>query len=113
MLWALRLGSQRTYRDQVSKEFLLRAGFDASRDQVVPDLVFGLPANPTGGRLPVGMPPRTVGLGVMGYYGWRLNPRSGEPIYAAYVAKLKEFVRWLLERGYAIRLLTGQLPGPH
>jgi polysaccharide pyruvyl transferase WcaK-like protein len=37
------------------------------------------------------------------------KPDSGEPIYQGYIEKLKDFVLWLLDQGYFIRLLTGNL----
>jgi polysaccharide pyruvyl transferase WcaK-like protein len=53
--------------------------------------------------------PRRIGLGVIGYYGPAHDTVGGQPIYQAYVAKLKHFVQWLLSQGYSIRLLTGDL----
>ena len=110
MLRALRLADYRSYRDQASLEYVRGVGFDTSGDQVYPDLVFGLPHIANTPRLPAAARPQSVGLGVIGYYGWLHEPNTGEPLYLAYVAKLKEFVGWLLDQNYSVRLLTGDLP---
>jgi polysaccharide pyruvyl transferase WcaK-like protein len=43
----------------------------------------------------------------MSYFGWLKAHVNGDNIYRAYLAKLNEFLTWLLERGHNIRLLTG------
>ena len=71
MLSALRLANYRSYRDEISMMYLESVGFETKGDKVFPDLVFSLPnkvasqphKNP-GENL-------TIGLGVIGYYGWR------------------------------------------
>ena len=45
----------------------------------------------------------------MAYYGWSNDPREGQSIYDAYVAKMAGFVCWLLERGHPVRLLMGEI----
>lgn len=109
MLNALQTASYRSYRDRASQEYLQRVGFNTTNDSVYPDLVFSLPTPtgmPTAARLPI----QTIGLGVIGYYGWRHDQRLGEPLYQAYINKLQQFAGWLLDQGYSIRLLTGDYP---
>jgi polysaccharide pyruvyl transferase WcaK-like protein len=110
MLAALRQAHYRSYRDQQSKDYLAGIGFDTRTDQVYPDLVFSLPPARLAVYGPPLAPPRTVGVGVMGYYGWSNSPQSGEGIYAEYIAKLSRFCGWLLGQGYAVHLLTGEMP---
>lgn len=110
MLRALGQADYRTYRDQVSLEYLRSVGFVHAEDQVYPDLVFSwpedaLPATP----LPA-TPPQVIGVGVMGYYGWRNQQGQGEEIYRTYYGKLRTFVAWLLAEGYAVRLIIGETP---
>lgn len=99
------LAHYRSYRDKLSKEFMLAIGFPAQLDRVYPDLAFGLdmPATPE----PMPGEALTVGIGVMTYYGWRNDAAQGEATYSAYVAMMTEFVRWLLASGYRVRVLTG------
>jgi polysaccharide pyruvyl transferase WcaK-like protein len=108
MLTPLKWGSYRSYRDVVSKQYLESVGFDTDGDEVYPDLVFSLPMAEAQRLTPAAVSPRTIGLGVMGYYGWHLE--GGERLYGEYLAKLKGVAHWLLERGYKLRLLTGQMP---
>jgi polysaccharide pyruvyl transferase WcaK-like protein len=110
MTAALRKAHSRSYRDQQSKDYLAGIGFDTRSDHVYPDLVFSLPPARMPSHRPPATPPRTVGVGVMGYYGWSNSPQAGEGIYAEYVQKLSHFCTWLLERGYAVHLLVGELP---
>ncbi len=85
-------------------------GFCDQSDEVFPDLAFSLPGRHALGCRPVPSKPRTIGVGVMGYYGWRNSQQHGAHIYAEYVAKMGKFVVWLLEQGYAVHLLTGEVP---
>ena len=48
-----------------------------------------------------------VGLGVMTYHGWLKDDQRGPEIYRTYLGKLAQFTLWLLDRGYCVRLLTG------
>lgn len=107
-LRALKMAHYRSYRDKASFQFLNSIGFDTSKDSLYPDLVFSLPMPGTGlTRFPDA--PKRIGLGVIGYYGEHFDIVKGQPIYREYVNKLKNIVRWLLENGYHIRLLTGDL----
>jgi polysaccharide pyruvyl transferase WcaK-like protein len=105
---ALALADYRSYRDAFSKEYLFRIGFDTRRDFVYPDLAFSLkPRIPDGldGR-PHG---RVVGVGLMDYYGTRSSPARGEEVYRRYVEKTAAFVGWLLDRGYTVQMLIGDV----
>jgi polysaccharide pyruvyl transferase WcaK-like protein len=108
MRWAARAAHYRSYRDGVSKTFMESIGLAAARDDpVYPDIAFRLPApgpiRPHGedGR------PLTIGVGVMTYCGWRNDLGRGAGTYATYLAKMTDFVGWLLDRGRIVRLLMG------
>lgn len=99
------LAGYRSYRDQVSRDFIESIGLDVSRDPVVADIVFALT-----------LPERThrrsssrlrVGLGVMSYRGWSKKDEHGDAIYQAYLDRLARFAAWLLEQDHDVRLLTG------
>ncbi|UCI21319.1 polysaccharide pyruvyl transferase family protein [Mesorhizobium sp. B2-1-8] len=111
--WMLRSAAAwayfRSFRDQISKDFLASLGIDTSRDNLYPDLVFKLPTplpvqDDTGGKL------TTVGVGLMNYNGWRAGARSGSDtsIYQTYIEKMARFVTSLLDRGYRVRLIIGE-----
>jgi polysaccharide pyruvyl transferase WcaK-like protein len=104
---AARLCDYRSYRDPESRENTARFGVAVANDPILPDLAFSLPADALPEAPPVNWPPRKVGLGVMGYYGWNQAEGPGERIYQEYLAKMKDFVRWLLDRGHSVRLLVG------
>ncbi|MGH3829537.1 MAG: polysaccharide pyruvyl transferase family protein [Pseudonocardiaceae bacterium] len=99
---AARLAHYRSYRDTFSKDAMRRMGVDTSGDDVYPDLAFALPAPPD-----VSVALKTVGVGVMAYYGGNDDRQRADEIHSSYVAKTKYFVRWLVDNGYRIRLLTG------
>ena len=102
---AIGAASFRSYRDTISKEFMESIGFDTRNDPVYPDLAFKLPSPRAASVDDTGT--LTVGVGVMAYYGWRNDTGRGAVIYRAYLEKMTAFVRWLLERGHRVRLLTG------
>lgn len=110
MVEALRSAQYRSYRDQLSREYLASVGFFDHGDQVCPDLAFSLPDRHERGWRPATSQPQTIGVGVMGYYGWRNSQQHGAHIYDEYVAKIGRFTAWLLEQGYAVHLLTGEIP---
>jgi polysaccharide pyruvyl transferase WcaK-like protein len=108
MMRALRLANSRSFRDRVSRDFVASQGIDTTDDRVVPDLVFGLTSDVVGRSVPPATSPRTIGVGLMGYFGWTNHEKSGAEIYTRYVQGISRFVLWLLERGYRIRLLIGE-----
>jgi polysaccharide pyruvyl transferase WcaK-like protein len=92
----------RSFRDEASREVLMRRGLDTSGDPVYPDLVYSLPVNPD-----TPADSCTVGVGVMAYYGGNEDRDRAEEIYAAYVSAMKSFVRWLIDSGRSVRLFSG------
>ena len=43
----------------------------------------------------------------MRYYGWRGDREQGADIYRTYLQKLVQFVLWLLDNQFHVRLLIG------
>jgi polysaccharide pyruvyl transferase WcaK-like protein len=89
-----------TLRDQNSATALRGLGVETSYEQVYPDLAFALPAQAT-------QHPRcpSVGVGLINYFDWRGSPAEREN----YERTMISLVEWLLEEGYAVRLLTGDM----
>ena len=103
---AMRLADYRSCRDVSSKKFIKSIGLKADDDPIFPDLVFDLPAPPSNHQPFKEM---VVGIGIMNYRGWRNDPIKGDGIYRTYIDKIAAFTAWILERGYSVRLLTGDL----
>lgn len=99
--WAARLAHYRSFRDAMSRDAMRAMGVHTSRDEVYPDLVFSLP-EPT-------EPAEhgTVGVGVMDFHGGNDDRRRAEEIHRSYLDGVRGFVRWLVDGGYRVRLLTG------
>lgn len=103
-----RLVFYRSFRDSYSRDVMRQRGIDTSRDRVFPDLVFGIPT-------PSFDPgdPQLVGVGVMDYHGSNDDrPRAGE-IHDGYVRAMTQFIRWLLDHGYRVRLFGGDSRADH
>jgi polysaccharide pyruvyl transferase WcaK-like protein len=102
---AARLASYRSYRDVLSLWAMRERGVDVSGDRVYPDLAFGIP-------VPLYPPSdeKTVAIGVMAFYGGNDDRKVAAELHAAYAARLKRFVRWLVDGGYSVRLFIGD---PH
>jgi polysaccharide pyruvyl transferase WcaK-like protein len=107
MLAALRLAHRRTYRERAALDYLQHRGFETSHDAIYPDLAFSLDPSRWPGGPDQARTPARVGLGLIRYLGWRHDPAEGEPVFRSYMEKVKSFLRWLLERGHAVRLLVG------
>lgn len=89
-----------TLRDHHSAAALRSLAVEAVPGGVYPDLAFGLPA-------PLAEPAnsRTVGVGLINFFDWRGT--SGQQ--SGYEHTMVCFVEWLLEQGYSVRLLTGDI----
>jgi polysaccharide pyruvyl transferase WcaK-like protein len=104
---AAQLADYRSYRDPESKENARVLGIDVENDPIYPDLAFSLPLSNMPETTPATWPPQTVGVGVMGYYGWNAGPHAGEKIYQKYLDTVGGFIEWLIGAGYSVRLLIG------
>lgn len=112
---ALWLAGFRSYRDDLSREYLRRIGFDSTHDAVYPDLAFSLPTstiprpNHDNTRKPV------IAVGIKNYHGQYDHPRppqhEADAIYHRYIANMAAFVAWLLEHEYTVRIVIGDV-GP-
>jgi polysaccharide pyruvyl transferase WcaK-like protein len=109
MTWAATMAHYRSYRDTISKEFMESIGLDASSDPVYPDLAFKLPVPECSRPQPLDREIRTVGIGVMNYRGWRSDLEQRADFFNTYLKKITRFVIWLLDDGYHVRILTGQV----
>ena len=99
----------RSYRDDLSKRYMESIGLSRAADGIYPDIAFRLPA-PTLAEMPASDgDPTTIGLGVMAYRGWQDDVGRGRSVYQGYLDKLSQFVGWLLDQDYQIRLFTGDL----
>jgi len=100
LAFCARTARYRSYRDEISRNFMQGIGIESGTDPVFPDLVFKLPIpdNQLADRNPR---PLTVGLGVMAFSMW-----YDYDVYEAYINKIVAFIGWLAKRGYRIRLLT-------
>ncbi|MBD7992135.1 polysaccharide pyruvyl transferase family protein [Ochrobactrum sp. Sa2BUA5] len=98
------LASHRSYRDQVSYDFMRSLGVSARYDGVSADIAFALPV--ADDVLTKGADQR-IGVGVMNYRGWRKNAEDGAAIYDTYLNKMARLVEGLLDQGRQVRLLIG------
>jgi polysaccharide pyruvyl transferase WcaK-like protein len=110
MKTAARFATYRSYRDNVSRDYMERIGVDASDDPIYPDLVFSLPYPNLSAHDFNGAKRKqaAVGIGVMSYYGWQLNHPQSEMVYKNYIRKLASFVQWLVDQGHPVRLIIGE-----
>jgi polysaccharide pyruvyl transferase WcaK-like protein len=105
---AARLAFYRSYRDTGSREAMHRRGLDAG-DPIFPDLAFSLPL-PVDHRDGTG-DWSTIGVGIMAYQGSDDERDRAPEIYAWYVGRIKELVRWLVGEGRKVRLFIGDTDG--
>jgi polysaccharide pyruvyl transferase WcaK-like protein len=108
---ALRAANYRSYRELSSRKFAQEIGVDVAADPVLPDLVFSLPIDASISGRAVDWPPRSIGLGVMGYRGWNASGDAASSIYKTYLDKIESLTRQLLDAGYRVHLLIGNRGG--
>lgn len=97
-----RFAFYRSYRDGFSRDAMRQRGIDTSRDNVYPDLVYGVPTPPYDPG-----DPQVVGVGVMAYHGGNDDRKQAAQIHSSYVEKMTRFTRWLVDSGHRVRLLGG------
>ena len=103
---AARMADYRSYRDEISRDYMKMIGLDVSSDAIIPDIAFDLPpsAKPsTSNDRRRGV----VGIGLMSYNGWHDNAETKTDIYDRYLDNMSRFANFLLSEGYAIRILAG------
>jgi len=104
---SMRMADYRSFRSEYARNYLEKVGFDSSKDPIFPDLAFSLPQRiftlkekaPGGGY--------AVGVGLMDYYGEHGIRENGQKVYANYVTVMCNFIKWLLDRNYEVRILLG------
>lgn len=104
---ALGLAEFRSYRDPETKTYLRSIGAASPSDPVCPDLAFSLVTEGVHFENQ-DLPRPVVGLGLMLYHGKLSADSQRELTYSAYLNQLLIFAKWLLARGYGIRLLVGE-----
>lgn len=103
---SLRLAGYRSFRDTRSLTRIRAAGFRATSG-IYPDLAFSLPQH-TPGENTRRLSGRIVGVGVCNYR--ELCRHSDATIsYETYVDHVGSTIRWLIERGYDVRLIIGDV----
>jgi polysaccharide pyruvyl transferase WcaK-like protein len=105
MKCAVRLSSYCSYRDDFSRRYMADIGASPVATPVTPDLVFALP-RPESSRPPTEN--KTVGLGVMTYYGWGNDPRTGAEVFRTYIDRMAAIACRLLDDGHRVRILIGE-----
>jgi polysaccharide pyruvyl transferase WcaK-like protein len=99
---SLTLARHRSYRDEASKQYLEKIGFNTDDDLVCPDVVFGLSQSNLPSEVSAGQK-RVVGLGLKDY-------GSTEPeAFRGYLDTMAAFVSRLHGQGYGVRLLIGDI----
>jgi polysaccharide pyruvyl transferase WcaK-like protein len=107
---ALSLADYRSYRDSFTKQCLENIGFATNNDQVYPDLAFSLPEDMFLESKSSDEERSIIGIGLKDYYGKLGNANEGgEAKYDSFINKLATFVGWLIEHGYIVRLLVGDV----
>lgn len=101
---AARAAHYRSYRDQISKDYMAGLGLDVSGDPIVADIAFQLPRPLQPARDESRL---TVGIGVMTYYGWHKGSERVAGTYDTYVEKMATYASWILDQGHRIRFLIG------
>lgn len=104
---AASMARYRSYRNKFSKEFARSLGLHTANDPIYPDIAFRLPSPRSAIQESAEVKRDTICIGAMQYHGWRGHLRADNHIYEEYLGKITEFVIWLLEHDYRVRMITG------
>jgi polysaccharide pyruvyl transferase WcaK-like protein len=103
----LSIAEFRSYRDESTVRYLQGIGISAESDQVFPDLAFSLPRNAVTCRGSTMGSGAVIGLGVMDWADRYSKHGPGNAAQMTYLQAVAKMARWLLARGFKIRLLIG------
>lgn len=107
---ALAVADYRGFRDNQSRDRLRTYGFERPDDVVCPDLAFSLPASVLPASTDRNGPKRVVGIGVMKFVDKHKNESAYyDAAYNRYLDKMCDFIGWLLEHGYSVHVLEGDM----
>lgn len=106
---AARMAAYRSYRDDFSLHYVKGLGIDTTIDHRFPDLAFGLREPAKMGEAERRQKPATIGIGIMGYRGWKRGQANADAIYRTYTAKIASMARRLIEDGHDVRLFMGDM----
>ena len=101
------MSDYRSFRDEYSRNYIQNLGFNSKIDPIYPDLAFSLPASMFPVREKGSINIKMIGLGLKDYYGEEGIRDHGKKVYADYLHKMSDFITWLIENGYKVRLLVG------
>jgi polysaccharide pyruvyl transferase WcaK-like protein len=104
---SLRMADYRSFRDSNSKEYLDEIGMNVTGDPVYPDLAYSLPSDKVRCSENLGHMGNVIGVGLLDYSGQGRSFRRNEIDHLNYVRAVVDIIRWLLENGYAVRILIG------
>ncbi|MGD8808960.1 MAG: polysaccharide pyruvyl transferase family protein [Gammaproteobacteria bacterium] len=91
-----------SYRDKMVEAYMRSIGFDTSNHRIYPDLAFGLALTKSPAATAADRRASTVAVGVIDASKFDDRDR-----YEEYLNKLADFVLWLRDRGFAIRMIHG------
>jgi polysaccharide pyruvyl transferase WcaK-like protein len=106
---ALWLADYRSFRDRLSRCRVEKLWPAAAADAVYPDLAFSLPESLLA-RIDQPRPARRcAGVGVYSYCGRGKGGGDALAKYEAYLSTMCAFIAWLMDHGYQVRILVGDL----
>jgi polysaccharide pyruvyl transferase WcaK-like protein len=107
---ALSYASYRSYRDNFSKDYLIKIGSRVHTDPVFPDLVFSIPKYILPAVTHSGDNKKIVGIGLIDYYGQGSNKtKNSEQFYQDFISTMGAFVVWLLKNRYTVQMIIGDI----
>ena len=107
---SLNLSDYRSYRDIASKQYVEKMVTCRSCDAVYPDLAFSLQSTLLPACQNVGKLRPVFGIGLKDYLGREgLRDRHNNRAYRDYLNTLGDFVAWLCERRYVVRVIIGDV----
>ncbi len=107
---ALGIADYRSFRDQYSRKKLQDMGMNTATDCVFPDLAFSLPQALFSANGNQRRERRVIGVGVMNFVdSHSTTPAEAKKDYERYLTKMSQVVRTLVENGYGVRILQGDM----
>jgi polysaccharide pyruvyl transferase WcaK-like protein len=104
---SMKLADYRSFRDVYSRNYIHGLGFNSENDLIFPDLAFSLPPSMFAVNDKSESMGNVIGVGLKDYFGEEGMRDQGQKTYDDYLQKMGDFVAWLIENKYKVRLLVG------
>lgn len=105
---SIRIADYISFRDKHSEQYMKNLGLNVEC-KIYPDLAFSLPRTVMPVRKSEKSEIISIGVGLYDYCRGKNDKKNIDQKYIDYMDKITIFISWLIQKGYAVRILIGDI----